>query len=113
MTYLPLYFRNNDVCYGLAGSAYDMRENWVVLVPSLRMMHPSRTIVVCMPIGDDRVAVKRYKTARGNYKVEIFDMQKRTLIDVLDHLDEKKIFDILKQYGFSDYLMKAVIEAII
>jgi len=111
--YLPLYFRGNDVCYGLAGSAYEMRENWVVLVPSLRMVHPSRVVVVCAPIGEDKVAVKRYRVAGGHYVIEIFDLQKRSLIEVLDRIDEKEIFDILKQYGFSDHLIKAVIEAIV
>jgi len=103
MTNIPIFFYKDKVCYLDAGSRRDQSANMLILLPSLRIVHPIKHYAICHDIDDDIIAIKFYESNAGVPYLEIYDLKQRKLIySACRAIFSDVVYMTMKKYGVDD-----------
>jgi len=103
MTNIPIFFYRGKVCYLDAGSRRDQSANMLILLPSMRIVHPVKHYQMCYDIGDDVLGIKYYESNAGVPYLEIYDLREKKLIySACREIFADAVYLILKKYGVDD-----------
>jgi len=105
---IPITIKDGRVCFQPATTARMIIFNRLILIPSLRVLHPS-FVEVCTEIGNDSVIIKGYYTAKRKYYIEIHDLVNKTQKQLrqLDSIEDAEPW--IEQYvpkNLVDYVIK-------
>jgi len=103
MTEITIYRRENVVCYDAAGSIRDTRANEALLLPSRRIIRPTKYYHNCVHIEDDVVAIKYYLSNRGVPYIRIYQLKPfKEVASFIGNISPFAVRAILEKLGLSN-----------
>jgi len=102
MTEISIYPYQGKVCYRPAVSRRDTVANITILLPSFRVLSPSKHYERCIYIDNDHIVVKWYESNRGVpylriYRIEDGDMKE--IASFVGNISAEAVKALLQQYG--------------
>jgi len=102
MTEISIYPFKGSVCYRPAASRRDTSANIAVLLPSMRVLTPSKHYDRCIDVGNDYIVVKWYESNKGTpylriYKIENGDLKE--LAKFVGEVSAEAVKALLQSYG--------------
>jgi len=105
---VPIEIKDGKICFAPAQTARMIIFNRIILIPSLKVLHPS-FVEVCIEMGNDTVVIKGYYTGRKKYYIEIYDVMNNTrkVLKQLDDIEDARPW--IEQYipkHLTEYIIK-------
>jgi len=105
MTEISIYPYQGKICYRPAVSRRDTVANITILLPSFRIMSPSKHYERCVDIGSDYIVVKWYESNREVPYLRIYRYENgelRKLASFVGEVSAEAVRALLRQHGIGD-----------